>query len=208
MKHLSNLTGLVIDACSGSYGDGCIIINRGHMIMGDSFNTSLFKQTWQKVFAKDSHGQHFKMAFNGSFEIKVTRACCTREWWLLTSSPVLCIVLQGAQDLWSDWSVHLAKPQECSCVWQRGWSWWYFSLEDLCIRSIHLSRCHFWSGQSGDVILLFQPAVFGINIGCFLFSKLVPFLKASREPCSSSHSISTLPARSEFEWRPLPDSGL
>ena len=39
--------------------------------MGDSFNTSLFKQTWQKVFAKDSHGQHFKMAFNGSFEIKV-----------------------------------------------------------------------------------------------------------------------------------------
>lgn len=41
------------------------------MIMGDSFNTSLFKQTWQKVFAKDCHGQHFKMAFNGSFEIKV-----------------------------------------------------------------------------------------------------------------------------------------
>ena len=39
--------------------------------MGDSFNTSLFKQTWQKVFAKDSHSQHFKMAFNGSFEIKV-----------------------------------------------------------------------------------------------------------------------------------------
>ena len=41
------------------------------MIMGDSFNTSLFKQTWQKVFAKDSHGQHFRMAFNCSFEIKV-----------------------------------------------------------------------------------------------------------------------------------------
>lgn len=47
------------------------------MIMGDSFNTSLFKQTWQKVFAKDSHGQHFKMAFNGSFEIKVdTHTLC------------------------------------------------------------------------------------------------------------------------------------
>ena len=41
------------------------------MVMGDSFNTSLFKQTWQKVFAKDTQGQHFRMAFNASFEIKV-----------------------------------------------------------------------------------------------------------------------------------------
>lgn len=39
--------------------------------MGDSFNTSLFKQTWQKVFAKDSQEQNFKMAFNASFEVKV-----------------------------------------------------------------------------------------------------------------------------------------
>ena len=44
----------------------------GHMVLGDSFNTSLFKQTWQKAFAKDAHGQHFKMAFNASFEVKVT----------------------------------------------------------------------------------------------------------------------------------------
>ena len=41
------------------------------MILGDSFNTSLFKQTWQKVFAKDPQGQNFKMAFNASFEVKV-----------------------------------------------------------------------------------------------------------------------------------------
>jgi hypothetical protein len=41
------------------------------MILGDSFNTSLFKQTWQKMFAKDSQGQNFKMAFNASFEVKV-----------------------------------------------------------------------------------------------------------------------------------------
>jgi protein transport protein SEC23 len=53
MKYLSNLTG-------------------GHMIMGDSFNTTLFKQTWQKVFAKDAHGQNFRMAFSASFEVK----CC------------------------------------------------------------------------------------------------------------------------------------
>jgi len=41
------------------------------MVLGDSFNTSLFKQTWQKVFAKDSQGQHLKMAFSSSFEVKV-----------------------------------------------------------------------------------------------------------------------------------------
>jgi protein transport protein SEC23 len=53
MKYFSNLTG-------------------GHMVMGDSFNTTLFKQTWQKVFAKDAHGQNFRMAFSASFEVK----CC------------------------------------------------------------------------------------------------------------------------------------
>ena len=41
------------------------------MVMGDSFNTTLFKQTWQKVFAKDAHGQNFRMAFGASFEVKV-----------------------------------------------------------------------------------------------------------------------------------------
>lgn len=45
----------------------------GHLIMGDSFNTSLFKQTFQKVFAKDSTQQNFNMAFNASFEIKCSR---------------------------------------------------------------------------------------------------------------------------------------
>lgn len=54
MKYLANHTG-------------------GHMIMGDSFNTSLFKQTWQKVFAKDVANQHFKMAFCAQVEIKCSR---------------------------------------------------------------------------------------------------------------------------------------
>ena len=47
------------------------MLDRGHMVMGDSFNTTLFKQTWQKVFAKDAHGQNFRMAFSASFEVKV-----------------------------------------------------------------------------------------------------------------------------------------
>lgn len=43
------------------------------MVMGDSFNTSLFKQTFQKVFAKDNQNANFRMAFNATFEIKVLR---------------------------------------------------------------------------------------------------------------------------------------
>lgn len=40
------------------------------MVMADSFNTSLFKQTFQRVFAKDLQGS-FKMAFAATLEVKV-----------------------------------------------------------------------------------------------------------------------------------------
>uniref|UniRef100_A0A667XGG3 Protein transport protein SEC23 n=1 Tax=Myripristis murdjan TaxID=586833 RepID=A0A667XGG3_9TELE len=53
MKCLANLTG-------------------GHIVMGDSFNTSLFKQTFQRVFTKDYNGD-FRMAFGGTLEIKTSR---------------------------------------------------------------------------------------------------------------------------------------
>uniref|UniRef100_A0A6Q2XF69 Protein transport protein SEC23 n=1 Tax=Esox lucius TaxID=8010 RepID=A0A6Q2XF69_ESOLU len=42
----------------------------GYMVMADSFNTSLFKQTFQRVFTKEVTGS-FKMAFAGTLEIKV-----------------------------------------------------------------------------------------------------------------------------------------
>lgn len=38
--------------------------------MADSFNTSLFKQTFQRVFTKDLQGS-FKMAFTATMEVKV-----------------------------------------------------------------------------------------------------------------------------------------
>jgi len=41
------------------------------MVMGDSFNTALFKQTFQRVFAKDMRGE-FKMAFGATLEVKVS----------------------------------------------------------------------------------------------------------------------------------------
>lgn len=43
---------------------------RGYMVMADSFNTSLFKQTFQRVFTKDVQGS-FKMAFAATLEVKV-----------------------------------------------------------------------------------------------------------------------------------------
>jgi protein transport protein SEC23 len=44
----------------------------GHMVMGDSFNTSLFKQTFQRVFSKDAKHE-FRMAFSGNVEVKTSR---------------------------------------------------------------------------------------------------------------------------------------
>ena len=42
------------------------------MVMGDSFNTSLFKQTFQRVFSKDAKGE-FKMAFGATVEVKARK---------------------------------------------------------------------------------------------------------------------------------------
>uniref|UniRef100_A0A674NAF2 Protein transport protein SEC23 n=1 Tax=Takifugu rubripes TaxID=31033 RepID=A0A674NAF2_TAKRU len=53
MKCLPNLTG-------------------GHIVMGDSFNTSLFKQTFQRVFHKD-YNRDLRMAFGVTLEVKTSR---------------------------------------------------------------------------------------------------------------------------------------
>lgn len=50
----------------------CCNSTGGHMVMGDSFNSSLFKQTFQRVFTRDQKGD-LKMAFNGTLEIKCSR---------------------------------------------------------------------------------------------------------------------------------------
>ena len=50
----------------------CTSWTGGHMVMGDSFNSALFKQTFQRVFAKDAKGE-FKMAFNANVEVKCSR---------------------------------------------------------------------------------------------------------------------------------------
>lgn len=50
----------------------CSNFTGGHMVMADSFNSSLFKQTFQRVFSKDSKDE-FRMAFNASLEVKCSR---------------------------------------------------------------------------------------------------------------------------------------
>lgn len=50
----------------------CTNLTGGHMVMGDSFNTSLFKQTFQRIFTKDFNG-YFRMAFGGTLEVKTSR---------------------------------------------------------------------------------------------------------------------------------------
>ncbi|MCL4146915.1 UNVERIFIED_CONTAM: hypothetical protein GTU68_006188 [Idotea baltica] len=44
----------------------------GHMVLGDSFNSSLFKQTFQRVFTQDDKG-NLEMAFNATMEVKTSR---------------------------------------------------------------------------------------------------------------------------------------
>ncbi|TPP56461.1 Transport protein Sec23A [Fasciola gigantica] len=44
----------------------------GHMVMGDSFASSLFQQTYRRVFNKDSQGA-FLMGFAGQMEVKTSR---------------------------------------------------------------------------------------------------------------------------------------
>lgn len=42
------------------------------MVMGDSFNSSLFKQTFQRVFTRNERGE-LRMGFNASVEVKTSR---------------------------------------------------------------------------------------------------------------------------------------
>lgn len=53
MKYLTNYTG-------------------GHLILADSFNTSLFKQSFQRVFLKDSKND-FRMGFCSAIDVKTSR---------------------------------------------------------------------------------------------------------------------------------------
>ncbi|KAI9360878.1 protein transporter SEC23 [Pilaira anomala] len=44
----------------------------GFMILADSFNTAIFKQSFQRIFQKDSQG-HLQMGFNATMDVQTTR---------------------------------------------------------------------------------------------------------------------------------------
>ncbi|KAI9302960.1 hypothetical protein BJ944DRAFT_110559 [Cunninghamella echinulata] len=44
----------------------------GFMILSDSFNTAIFKQSFQRMFQKDSQG-HLQMGFNATLDVQTTR---------------------------------------------------------------------------------------------------------------------------------------
>ena len=43
----------------------------GNMILADSFNMSIFKQSFQRVFSKDDAGD-LQMGFNATFDVQVS----------------------------------------------------------------------------------------------------------------------------------------
>lgn len=79
----------------------------GHMVMGDSFNSSMFKQTFQRVFSKDLK-QEFRMAFGASVEVKVR---------LFKGKNVLYILIQQMTDIvhvyTSLWFINIMRKWPC-----------------------------------------------------------------------------------------------
>merc|ERR1711881_262663 len=70
--HIIDIFACALDQSGMHEMKTCTNTTGGLMIMGDSFNTSLFKQTFQTVFSKDTKGE-YNMAFNATMEIKCSR---------------------------------------------------------------------------------------------------------------------------------------
>lgn len=97
-----------------------LIISSGHMVMGDSFNSSLFKQTFQRVFGRDQK-QDLKMAFNATLEVKCSRelkgTIATSALYVsITMFAAVCIILINLMVFVSssgwNWIVRLLEREE------------------------------------------------------------------------------------------------
>lgn len=65
---------------------------RGHMVLGDSFQSSLFRTTFQRVFARDEKG-NLEMAFNATLEVKTSRELKSMFFSFLCTSVnlIMCV---------------------------------------------------------------------------------------------------------------------
>uniref|UniRef100_A0A7N8WMB2 Protein transport protein SEC23 n=1 Tax=Mastacembelus armatus TaxID=205130 RepID=A0A7N8WMB2_9TELE len=86
-------TGMLEMKCCANY-------TGGYMVMADSFNTSLFKQTFQRVFTKDVQGS-FKMAFAATLEVKMSLGAKSTwkqsrqiDYWLLFLNLFIFVLFQ------------------------------------------------------------------------------------------------------------------
>ena len=69
----------------------CVNKTGGLMIMADSFNTSIFKQSFQRIFAKNADGS-LTMAFNATLDIQACAPTPTTQGladgWLTLAAPL------------------------------------------------------------------------------------------------------------------------
>lgn len=63
------------------------------MVLGDSFQSSLFRTTFQRVFARDEKG-NLEMAFNATLEVKTSRELKSMFFSFLCTSVNLVCMLQ------------------------------------------------------------------------------------------------------------------
>uniref|UniRef100_A0AAR2M055 Protein transport protein SEC23 n=1 Tax=Pygocentrus nattereri TaxID=42514 RepID=A0AAR2M055_PYGNA len=84
--HIIDIYACALDQTGLAEMKCCTNYTGGYMVMADSFNTSLFKQTFQRVFTKDVQGA-FKMAFAGTLEIKEIGTGGTCQWKICGLDP-------------------------------------------------------------------------------------------------------------------------
>ncbi|XP_037804576.1 protein transport protein Sec23A-like isoform X1 [Penaeus monodon] len=70
--HIIDLYACALDQVGLHEMKYCSTYTGGHMVLGDSFQSSLFRTTFQRVFARDEKG-NLEMAFNATLEVKTSR---------------------------------------------------------------------------------------------------------------------------------------
>lgn len=116
----------------------------GYMILADSFNMSIFKQSFQRVFAKDEQG-HLRMGFNATFDVQVSDC---RFQIRVNLKRQMIPDDEGAQSIRIDRSRHLSQ-QEISLDRGNGnWNRSNLRLENLFPLSQNFQRRLFRSRHS------------------------------------------------------------
>uniref|UniRef100_A0A915KNH3 Protein transport protein SEC23 n=1 Tax=Romanomermis culicivorax TaxID=13658 RepID=A0A915KNH3_ROMCU len=84
--HIVDLYSCALDQTGLHEMKNLVNLTCGHVVIGDSFESKLFKQTLQRVFLRDTGGQ-LKMGFNGILEVKTSKelkiegalGCCANQ---------------------------------------------------------------------------------------------------------------------------------